>query len=215
MRVILFLACAVACCALQASDTVDFYQPVDDPARNPMTQQFATMTPGQRVPSPPQQQATVSKRLKHHHYQLVTRDLFNIQGMVLSKRHYLGDARADIAPYDLVLDWQRMSDPAQLQHISIRQNNRFYYWKVDDPTLSNSDIARESTNLHIIPANEQIRAQIETLERGQIVELEGTLVDVHAADGFVWHTSRSRNDIGDGACEILLVKHITHLKDQQ
>jgi hypothetical protein len=38
--------------------------------------------------------------------------------------------------------------------------------------------------------------------------MSGYLVDVKAPDDFVWATSRSREDSGDGACEILLVTDI-------
>ena len=41
-----------------------------------------------------------------------------------------------------------------------------------------------------------------------MVELEGELVDVIDRDGSIEHTSMVRNDDGDNACEILLVRRV-------
>jgi len=40
------------------------------------------------------------------------------------------------------------------------------------------------------------------------VTLRGWLIDVDAADGWHWRTSRTREDTGGGACEIIWVESV-------
>lgn len=146
------------------------------------------------------------KKIRLNSYQLELVDVFQIRGLVLSKRTYLSDERADIAPLDLVLGWRSMSDPNVLSQIGIRQNQRFYFWHVEEFPIPRREIERNSTNLHIIPANPEIAEKMRLIRIGQTVKLQGHLVDVQAKDGFRWISSRSREDTGDGACEILLLE---------
>ena len=43
------------------------------------------------------------------------------------------------------------------------------------------------------------------LRPGQLVTIDGYLVDVRGPGGFAWNTSRTRTDTGNGACEIVWV----------
>ncbi len=38
--------------------------------------------------------------------------------------------------------------------------------------------------------------------------MSGYLVDVRGPNGFRWNTSLSRNDTGDGACEIMWIESL-------
>lgn len=199
---------------LKQFKNIDFYKPLPAGAE-PSSQQrfFAALPIGQQVFEPPEQY-----RIHHFewhkkgNYQLGYTDTFIIRGLVLSRRHYHGDPKADIAPYDLVLGWQRMSDPAVIKDINIRQNNRFYYWRVDEFPIPRAEIELSSTNLHIVPDSPQIAEKLAKLKRGDVVSIVGYLTDVKDQDEFIWTTSRSRKDSGDGACEIVLVKHLSLIK---
>jgi hypothetical protein len=192
-----------------AEEVIDFYKPVDQPERSISGRFFSQFAAGERIFESPQQIA-VSEYLWNQKgsYQLAHTDEFQIKALVISKRHYLGDERADIAPFDFVVGWQKMSDPAILKNIAVRQNNRFYYWNVREFPLPRNQIELMSTNMHLIPDNPEIFEKLNRIERGQKVEMSGFLVDVKSEDGFIWATSRVRHDSGDGACEIMLVKHV-------
>lgn len=197
-----------------AADDVDLFKPVDSPKRNASCQYFSTLPSGMRVyDSPHQSPLDEYTWIKKDNYQLGISDNFKITGLLISKRRYLGDERADIAPIDFVLGWQKMSDPNVLKDVAIRQSNRFYYWRVEEFPLPRHELELYSTNLHLIPDNPEILKELEATERGQILTLEGYLVDVKSEDGFIWSTSRVRDDSGDGACEIMLVKHVTASKN--
>jgi len=43
---------------------------------------------------------------------------------------------------------------------------------------------------------------------GQVVALRGYLVRVQSPDGWRWNSSMTRSDSGNGACEVVWVRHI-------
>ncbi len=161
------------------------------------------------VTQPPLQTELAKKEAIYKNgYQLILRDFFEVQGRVLSRRHYLGDERADISPIDLALGWGKMSDLAFVQKIEFLQNNRFLYWHVNEFPMPRKELEASASNMHLIPADEEIELELKRIKKGQVVSLSGYLVDVKAPDDFIWATSRSRDDSGDGACEIIYVKAV-------
>lgn len=46
------------------------------------------------------------------------------------------------------------------------------------------------------------------MREGDVVVIAGLLVDVDGSDGFRWESSRSREDTGDGACELVFADAI-------
>lgn len=203
----LLIACFTA--SSHAEEVIDFYKPVDQPERSINGCFFSQFAAGERIFEAPKQSVINDYVWKNKgNYQIAFTDEFQLKALVISKRHYLGDERADIAPFDFVVGWQKMSDPAILKQIAVRQNNRFYYWSVNDFPLPRKQIELMSTNLHLIPDNPAIFEKLSQIQRGQRIELSGFLVDVKSEDGFVWATSRVRHDSGDGACEIFLVKQV-------
>jgi len=63
----------------------------------------------------------------------------------------------------------------------------------------------------MIPANETIKKDLDAIREGQLVQLSGFLVNVDASDGWRWRTSTTRNDTGNGACEIVYVEQVSFL----
>lgn len=99
-----------------------------------------------------------------------------------------------------------MSDSQILSQIQISQSNRFYYWHVDTFPIPRHAIETHSTNMHMIPANAAIEAQLTASRHGQKIKLEGYLVQANATDGFYWKSSLTREDTGAGACELVYIK---------
>jgi len=46
------------------------------------------------------------------------------------------------------------------------------------------------------------------VREGDIVHLEGELIEAHGKDGSVWRSSTTRSDSGDGACEVVYVRSL-------
>lgn len=132
---------------------------------------------------------------------------FSVRGRVLGREDYRFGTEAELSPMDLALGWGRMSDTAVLERLSIGQGGRFYHyrWGGDGPPIPVGEIVRSSANMHMVPLDAGVAAQLERVAEGQVVRLEGWLVRVERADGWHWVSSTRRDDSGAGACELVLV----------
>ena len=102
-----------------------------------------------------------------------------------------------------------MSDEAILSKVDISQSNRFYYWHVDELPIPRRDIETQSANMHMIPATSQIEKILKAVRPGQVVKFSGYLIEAKANDGWHWKSSLSRDDTGNGACEVVFVKAVS------
>ncbi|MEJ2749825.1 MAG: hypothetical protein P8183_18235, partial [Anaerolineae bacterium] len=126
-----------------------------------------------------------------------------------NKRYY--DWQSRVVPRDLALGWGDMSDPSVDEWIHWRQSNRWYRYHWNSGDYSGSYITGHSANVHIIPATDNLDKALRQVEKNDLVYLEGYLVDLQVREGGrVGHvyTSLSREDTGDGACEILYVERL-------
>jgi hypothetical protein len=134
---------------------------------------------------------------------------FRIEALVLSTKHYFWRSDSKLSEVDLALGWGPMSNDAVLSELRIWQSGRWYYYRwQDQPPISPGDIRRHSTNLHTVPANEDVRRQLRNIRAGQVVSLEGELINISRADGWHWNSSTSRTDSGNGACELMWVESV-------
>ena len=133
---------------------------------------------------------------------------FGIEALVLSRRDYgdAGDLGA-LVPTDLALAWGDVSTPGWARHLRVTQGERLYRWSFPPGVgMDQGTVEISSANMHIMPATEAISGQIASLGRGDVVRITGFLVDISRTDAdFSWKTSRTREDVGRGACEIILV----------
>jgi hypothetical protein len=160
----------------------------DDPVQTPLEASMATILVGD--------------------FTLVPRARFDLTARVLSTARYRFDTGAALVPEDFALGWGRMSDSAVLKQIDITQSARFYYWHVRQFPIPRREIETHSANMHLIPADAGVRRALGRARVGQLVALDGYLVDANRADGWHWRTSLTRDDTGDGACELFYVTSI-------
>jgi len=146
--------------------------------------------------------------IEHRGYTLTSLAEFSLEARVLSEKDYWMGRESELAPVDLALGWDRMSDSAVIDRLDIDQSSRFYWyrWGPEGPPIPQSEIIRSSSNMHLIPANDAVESRIEAARRGHIVRLRGKLVRAAAPDGWRWNSSLTREDSGNGACELVLVE---------
>lgn len=161
--------------------------------------------------APIQRDLKNARAFKHDGYSLTPLANFAIEARVLSRKKYSLGREADLSPLDLALGWGPMSDNKVLDKIDISQSNRFYYWRVEQFPIPKKEIIRHSSNMHMIPANEQVATQLAQVREGNVVSIIGQLVKINADDGWHWQSSLSRTDIGNGACELVWVKEVSVL----
>jgi hypothetical protein len=136
---------------------------------------------------------------------------YALSARVLHRKNYR-DFQAGLVPFDLALGWGEMADTAVDEWISWRQSGRWYYytWSADSP-YDGRDIRTQSANVHIIPANENLKAALATVAEDDIIFLQGMLVDAtteRSGTDFKLSTSLSRSDGGGGSCEIMYVEKV-------
>ena len=153
------------------------------------------------------------KSYPYGEYQFSPLAEFQVRARVLGVKHYSLGRESDLSPVDLALGWGPMAEPAIIDSIQISQGGRFYVWRSENPPLPVREISRHSANMHFIPANVQVTRELMRVESGDTVRFRGYLVEISGMDGWKWRSSLTRNDTGNGACEVVLVDDLTVFKD--
>lgn len=130
---------------------------------------------------------------------------FSLRARVLSSKRYYFDNESELAPVDLFLGWGVMSDDAVLSELKLSQSSRWSYWHCKTLPIPREQIEQNSANMHLIPADKGIEKAIKRAKTGSVIKLRGYLVKVTRQDGWSWQSSLSRNDTGNGACEVIFV----------
>lgn len=147
--------------------------------------------------------------IRHRDHEIEPLADFAITARVLSRENYRFDRAASLSPVDLALGWGPMSDDEVLRRLTISQGGRWYYYRWSgEPPIPVHEIVRHSANMHLIPADDDVETALSRVRPGHVVELRGKLVEARGADGFRWRSSLTREDSGNGACEIVFVERI-------
>jgi hypothetical protein len=167
-------------------------------------------TPGVLAPAIPVQQGVGNSgaRLVKAGYQILPLARFELEARVLGVERYRFDRGAELAPVDLALGWGRMSDTTVLERISISQLGRAYYWSTPNFPIPRREIERSSANMHIVPGSDAVARRLKEVRRGSLVSLSGYLIEARRADGWRWQSSLSREDTGEGSCELVWVERL-------
>ncbi|HEU4602198.1 MAG TPA: hypothetical protein VFS24_09525, partial [Steroidobacteraceae bacterium] len=105
--------------------------------------------------------------------------------------------------------WGAMSDSAVLEHFRVTQGARFFTIYPDESAIDLSEALRSAANMHLIPADGSIADRLKRVRVGSVVHLQGWLVNATRDDGFYWNTSLTREDTGNGACELFFVESLS------
>jgi hypothetical protein len=158
---------------------------------------------------PQQTNVANGEKVQVGRWTLTVRATYQVTARVLAREPYRFDSMADLVPEDLALGWGPMSDNRVLNTMEISQGNRFYYWRSSAATpIAREVIISHSANTHVIPQSPAIARQLARLRPGDVVTLQGELVDGVRNDGRWIKTSMVRTDTGAGACEVMLVTDV-------
>ena len=127
---------------------------------------------------------------------------------VFSSERYSFGRESDLSPMDIAVGWGVMAKPTVYKQFRINQGNRWYYWQAAEMPISKREVETHSANMHLVPATPQVANQLRAIKRDDLVRISGSLIEVTAPDGWKWRSSLSREDTGDGACELLLLKRV-------
>ena len=151
----------------------------------------------------------IIKEFKNGQFTITPVAEYKLSGMVVSKKSYSDDWDGKISPMDLAIVWGKLAEPEYGRYITFSQGSRWYHYKwKEGSSIEGSYVITHSGNHHIIPATENIRRAIKTVKNKDKVILEGLLVNIkgtYQGRTVFWNTSLSRNDTGNGSCELFYV----------
>jgi hypothetical protein len=154
----------------------------------------------------------IIKEIKNGHLMLTPVAEYRVSGVVVSKKSYDGGWESQISPYDLAIVWGKLAEPAYDKYIEYWQNNRWYFFRYKEASpFDHSYVVTHSGNHHTIPANYNVRKALESIRKNDKVTLKGYLVNVkgtYRGKAIFWNTSLSRNDTGNGSCEVFYVSKV-------
>ncbi|TWG92995.1 hypothetical protein L599_001600000430 [Luteimonas sp. J16] len=131
---------------------------------------------------------------------------FRIHARVLAREDYATGREARFSPTDLALGWGRMGDDAVLSRLRITQSGRWYHYRWSgDPPIPRAEIVRSSANMHMVPADATVARALRRVREDDRLLIRGWLVRIETPDGWRWRSSLSREDSGNGACELVYV----------
>ena len=155
----------------------------------------------------PRQQPVEIDGFEYEGYRLRPRASYHLRARLLSREPYHLGREAELSPLDFALGWGVMSDNRVLDALEISQSGRYFWLRWGEPApASEGEMLRHSANTHLIPADDSVRRALARMRPGQVVTLDGWLVDVAAQDGWQWQSSLTRSDTGAGACELMWVR---------
>lgn len=172
-----------------------------------------TYPAGVLIDSEPEQIAMSSdEQVDYGDYKLKVLARFSLDARILHRKVYGYDRESKLVPVDLAVGWGPMSDQAVLDRLKITQSMRFYWYEYQlPPPIPREQIVSHSTNLHVIPATPAVASFCKSLRQGELVHLEGELVEATGPEILAWRSSLSRTDSGNGACELMLVEDCSKL----
>jgi hypothetical protein len=133
---------------------------------------------------------------------------FDVSAIVASDEHYRFDDGAFLVPVDLVMTWGKLPEEPYKSKVDYGQITRYYFWRTSATDLDLHYIQTHSANMHMIPADDNVRRALLSVWSGDRVRVHGLLVNARRDDGFYWNSSLSREDDGPGACELVWVEEI-------
>jgi hypothetical protein len=130
----------------------------------------------------------------------------SLRARVLHREDYRFGEEARYSPTDLALGWGPMAEPGMARRLNITQGGRWYRYSWDQrgPPLPPGEVVRNSTNMHMVPADRSVARALSLVKPDETVRVDGWLIRIQQDDGWGWKSSTSRDDSGEGACELIL-----------
>jgi hypothetical protein len=171
--------------------------PVPNPAGEPVQE---------TTDRPPFERTVGSRR-----YRVTPRFQFDQSARVMSAKAYRWGREGALLPEDLALAWGPVLAPPYAGRLSFSQFSRFFFWRTKDLSLDRGTIVSHTANVHVFPRTGRLKRAVRAVTKGDIVRLEGFLVDIDAVDGsdFQWRTSTTREDEGPNSCETVYLEKLT------
>lgn len=138
---------------------------------------------------------------------LTARAHYSIRAWVVEVDDDFDDGLEDVMPFDVALAWGPLGNPDVLGTMSFHLARRYVSVRWDgEMPLAHDDVMLHLSNHHLVFSDAALQAYVEGVRPGELLELEGHLVDIQIPGRPLVRTSLTRKDKGNGACEVLYVE---------
>ena len=155
--------------------------------------------------------APFERRVGGRDYRVTPRFRWDQSARVVSARAYRWGASGSLLPEDLALAWGPVLAPPYAEKLSFSQFSRFFFWRTKDLSLDRGTIVSHTANVHVFPRSLRLKHAVRAVTKGDLVRLEGFLVDIDGVgdSDFHWGTSTTREDEGPNSCETVYLERLT------
>ena len=146
---------------------------------------------------------------------------YEITGQVINVHDYTGNSIEDlISPRDVGLCWGFLAEGNYKVDVISAKSRQLNYkiYNKDFWLYINTALGRVNSHIsnnHLIPSDKNVNKLINKIQTNDFITIEGYLVNIYAESlrgkTYQWESSLSRNDVGDGACELLYVTNVIWL----
>ena len=175
------------------------------------------------IPEPIQEEADGGTFLDKRGYHVAVnyKYSYEIEALVVHTHNYYGLSLGDaLAPKDVALAWGNVARYNTQIDFHWAQSGRWYRWHTKSyeeiaPVGGEDGVNRCSSNNHLIAADSTVKSAIRKIRRGDHVRITGYLSNIYATKSngttFTWSSSTTREDTGDGSCEVIYVTKVEFL----
>ncbi len=107
---------------------------------------------------------------------------------VLEKKRYFFDNKREYSPIDVLIGWKALSDERNLDHIHFSLSDRYFEYEFTRPPLPVNEMLSQIDLWHLVPSNEEIDNQIKRLRKGNVISIEGYLIDIEPDTKYAWRS---------------------------
>jgi len=159
----------------------------------------------------PVERAPFERRVGGRDYRVTPRFRWDQSARVMSSRAYRWGIAGSLLPEDLALAWGPVLAPPYDGRLSFSQFSRFFFWRARDISLDRGTIVSHTANVHVFPRSLRLKHAVRAVTKGDLVRLEGFLVDIDGTgdSDFHWGTSTTRDDEGPKSCETVYLERLT------
>lgn len=138
---------------------------------------------------------------------LTPRARYRTEAWVVAIDRDFDDDAAGLLDLDVGLAWGPVANRDILRSMRFHLGTRYLSarWEGDMP-LAHGVVMSHLSNHHLLIPDPALRAYLEHVEEGDLLALEGTLADVAIEGGRTIRSSLRRDDVGNGACEVMWVE---------
>ncbi len=169
--------------------------------------------PGVVAPETPVQEVTYNaEKFTYEGFKITPKANIDLEARILSIKNYYFDKYSELVPTDIVVGWGPMSDERNLNSLMVRQSDRSFYFEMAKPPIEKNAMWKHASNMHLIGSTKKIRDKISSIREGQIIHIEGFLVNATSPnEGWTLKSSLKRDDIGKDSSELVWIKSLTIL----